>query len=55
MEEEIEIIKQDLFDQGKDLNNVIYSQGIEVFNLFKAGSEAESLLSTRLDSYGDVF
>lgn len=55
VEAEIELIKQDMFDKGKDLINVIYSGGLEVFNIIRAGSEAEALLGAELGSSEDVF
>jgi hypothetical protein len=44
LEKELNDIKDEMFSEGKDLINVVYSSGMESYYITKPGSEAETLL-----------
>lgn len=45
VQEEIDKLTEEMFaKEGKEVINVVYSQGYQVFNILKKGSDAEELL-----------
>jgi len=53
LEKELEDIKEELFDQGMDLINVVYSDDMQAYYITRAGSEAEALLGADILSLDD--
>jgi hypothetical protein len=51
IESELEAIKEELFEQGIDLINIVSSDSMTAYYITKAGSEAEALLGSDIAEY----